>query len=157
LLEGEVLHVQQHQIPVESGCLTAGVKAGLGLFLLVFQPLVLLTAWLFGRGQGQTHTGHVLTVRRSNGTTGQARLEGEFPGAMVTRGDWVSLWGSQRHGVLMVSRGYNHQVGADIVVRPHQDWLASGCGVVLLAVAGLMGLLLLLSFLSALLGPAARR
>ena len=59
----------------------------------------------------------VVSVLRSDGTVLQARLEGELCGAVPRLGDYVSMWGGERHGVLIMGLGFNHSVNAEIRIQ----------------------------------------
>lgn len=150
---GEVTNVQQLQAEIESGWHVGLLKGLFALVLLVFRPLLAIGGWLLsGASQRQMQTVYVLTVRRSDGLMEQARMEGECRGAMPSLGDQLSLWGRRRHGVLIVDVGFNHNVGAGIVVRAYRDRVAAGCLTLVAALAALFGLMLL----AAALGGTAR-
>lgn len=138
-LEGVVENVRSDQIIVQVGCLARAVRGAFGLFLLAFKPLLVLAGWLFGGGrQPERQTVQILTVARPDGSMAQARMEGDCLGSLPARGDTVSLWGKWRHRVLVVRRGFNHSVDADIVVRQPRDWASFGCGLLLAAIVFLV-------------------
>lgn len=86
--------------------------------LLLLRPMLVIGGWVLRRGQQvERQTVYILGVRDATGDEHQARIEGEPMGAMPRRGDYVSLWGSPRHGVLVIRNGYNHSVGGEIRIR----------------------------------------
>jgi hypothetical protein len=56
-------------------------------------------------------------LRLSDGTQKDARLEGYLMGAHLTLGDVLSLWGRQRHGIILVRRAFNNTSGAVVSTR----------------------------------------
>jgi hypothetical protein len=56
--------------------------------------------------------------RASDGASREARIEGDLAGGQPRLHQKVSLWGRYRGGLLIVKRGYNHDTGAEISVRP---------------------------------------
>jgi len=115
-IEGEVIDTNQVSVAVQR---KTSVARGLAATILLFsRPLVLLTIWLFaGRRPNEYRTVHLIRVKRSDGTIGQARIEADILGATAEAGDFVSIWGTQRSGVLVLKQGFNHTVGGEILVE----------------------------------------
>ena len=98
--------------------LPGGVAKGcLGLALLLFQPILVLTYWIFGRRPPDKQTVHLLRVETASGGTSQARIEKELRGASIDAGDMIFLWGTDRDGTLVVTRAFNHTIDAEITLR----------------------------------------
>lgn len=117
-LEGEVEDIREIEVAAPKNWAGGTAKTGLALILLPLHPLLVLGGLLFrGSSPKKTQKHYILGIRRSDGREEQARIEGDPLGALPRRGDHVSLWGSPRYGVLVVRRGYNHSVHAEIRVR----------------------------------------
>jgi hypothetical protein len=116
-LEGEVVDVRELQVFAREGCLMSTLRMFVGVFVFVMQPLLTMGNWVRGPVTRERLAVYVIGVRRADGGEEQARIEGESMGAVPRRGDVVSLWGPRRHGVLVLRRGFNHSVSAEIRVR----------------------------------------
>lgn len=116
-LEGEVEDIRETTVVLPQG-LMSKFKGPISLLLLPFKPTMVLGAWLFrGNTPKERATDVVVSVLRGDGTVLQARLEGELCGAVPRLGDYVSMWGSERHGVLIMGLGFNHSVNAEIRIQ----------------------------------------
>jgi hypothetical protein len=100
-LEGEVVDVREVQNLVRDGCLVGTLRAIAGA----------------GRALREHQTVFLVRVRRADGAEEQSRIEKDVVAAMPSLGDYVSLWGRRRYGVLVIRRGYNHSVSGEIRVR----------------------------------------
>jgi len=98
---------------------------------------------LGGGTQRQSRKVHMITVRRVDGTSAQARIDREFTGAIVRPNDRVTLWGTYKNGVLLVSRGNNETANAQVTLK--NDFLGSPLGIPG-TTAGLAGVVLLALF-----------
>jgi hypothetical protein len=114
-LEGEVEDIGMVQMVVPEGCTMRVLRMVLAIPFLFLKPLMAAGAWaLRGKQPDERRTSYVLTIIRPDGGREQARIDGEMLGAMPRRGDYVRLWGGQRHGVLIVTNGYNQTVNGEI-------------------------------------------
>lgn len=59
----------------------------------------------------------IVRIQRADGTICEARFENDFTSGSLSLSDRISLWGHKRAGVLVVSRAYNHDTGAQIRLR----------------------------------------
>jgi hypothetical protein len=84
------------------------------LFFLFTLPFFIRNLFKVRGRSRSTMTVHTIRVWRSDGTSGEARFEGDFTASIPAPGDRVSLWGSSRAGILIVKRAYNHNTGAKI-------------------------------------------
>jgi hypothetical protein len=113
-LEGAVVDTREIQVKSTdvSGDLLRFIVA---LLLLPLRPLMILAAWIFGgRKSPETQTIYMVRVQRSDGTIAQARVEQDIEGVTMDLGDYVSIWGANRSGALVVKHAYNHTVGGEV-------------------------------------------
>lgn len=117
-LQGEV--VDTRDISVKEREFGAGgwLQGLFGCVMLPFQPIAALFA-LSGLANRPKETKTIITfrVRCLDGTICQARVERDLAGATVDIGDFISVWGALRNGVLIVKHAYNHTVGGEIILR----------------------------------------
>jgi hypothetical protein len=120
-LEGRVIHVDgPHQ---EDPDFTMGiffVKLML-LPLLIWRPALGLL--LGNRGSKQVPVRY-LRVRDQSGQEHNIKMKGDIVRGAANQGDYLSFWGQWQNGTLVMQRGYNHQIQADI----HLQQL-SGCAI----------------------------
>lgn len=117
LLEGEVVDTSQIQVTLPRK--RSILRGTLAFFLLLFRPFLVLAAWIFGGHKPTEYrTIYLVRVQRTDRTIGQARIEHDMVGATMDLGDYVSIWGHSRRGIVFVQRAYNHTVDAE--VRLHQ-------------------------------------
>lgn len=117
-LQGVIEDVRDLQIAAQVSWGARSAKNTVSTLLFFTKPLLLITGWLFrGASNKPTDTHWVIGVRRADGTKAQARIEGDLTGSILSRGDYVSLWGGKRSGVFIVRRGFNHTVSAEIRIR----------------------------------------
>lgn len=91
-------------------------KGVLGCILLPLQPLLVLGALLFRGRQPKEKTMHYLVrVECVDGTLREARFERELRLAKISSGDYVSIWGRPRDGVIVAQHAYNHHVSAKVL------------------------------------------
>lgn len=95
-------------------------------------------------GSQRTRTINTVRVRRSDGTMRDVRFEGDLMGAGISLGDDVSIWGSERSGVLIARRAYNHTAHSEIKIEPHSPWTTRIIALIVLIVL----LSIFVSFLS---------
>lgn len=89
------------------------------LFFPFVFPFLIRSMFAASKTPKPTMTVNVVRIERlSDGTTGEARFEGDLISGIPGLGDHVSLWGSQRRGTLIVKQAYNHDTGAQISIRP---------------------------------------
>ena len=107
-LVGSIIHIQSQE---ENSSLTWS-----------FLRRLCDTVWVT-RSDPHTHGRHeqllvtMLRLRLSDGTQKDARLEGYLIGAHLTLGDVLSLWGKQRHGIILIRRAFNNTSGAVVSTR----------------------------------------
>ena len=99
------------------GDVAGGVTKGLvGCLLLPFQPLLVISALIFrGRSPKEKQVNYVVRVNCVDGGIRVARFDRELRKATIAAGDYVSIWGEQRAGVVKAYRAYNHSVSAEIL------------------------------------------
>jgi hypothetical protein len=91
------------------------------LFAAIATLLVELI-WVFAQVQQEKENGDriVMTtvrVQTYDGKLKDSRVRGNMRGANLSLGDQVSFWGTRRHGVLFVNRGFNHTTQGVISTR----------------------------------------
>jgi hypothetical protein len=120
------------------------------LFIPFVFPFLMREFFKMHTSPKPTMTVYNLQIRRSSdGSLGEARLEGDVMGGMPRHGHHVSLWGRDRGGTLIVSRGYNHDMKARISIRPPTMlWLTRNAALVL-PVLAILAILLFLPYILA--------
>lgn len=93
-----------------------------------FRPFFVLGFIFFGnKTPPKKQKVHLVRIQQASGSIMQARIERDIYGAPLTRGDAVTLWGHESNGVLIVSKGYNHTVGAELKLgakyQPTVNWV----------------------------------
>lgn len=73
-------------------------------------------------GSERKRTINTVRVKRSDGTMRDVRFEGDLMGAGISLGDDLSIWASERSGVLIARRAYNHTAHSEIKIEPHSPW-----------------------------------
>lgn len=110
----EKIEVEKGMSGLDMGLL--GLKGLIGCLLLPFRPLIVLSALLFGGKRPKEKTTHyVARLECADGSFCEARFERELRGARMSVGDYISVWGSMRAGVVVASHAYNHSVRAEIL------------------------------------------
>ena len=108
------------------------LRNAFALVLLPFRPAMVLASMIFGSRKPTEHqTVYVVRVQQANGRISQVRIEHEIVGATVDLGDYVSIWGKERAGVIVVTRAYSHTVGAEVRLKPNLDHIV---GIIVLCV-----------------------
>ncbi|MBA3534622.1 MAG: hypothetical protein H0T73_22110, partial [Ardenticatenales bacterium] len=114
-VEGEVEDTREIQVKAPRNTAAEVVRYTFAIILLPFRPMMVLLAWIFGgRRPTELQTVYLVRVRCVDGTVRQLRIEHEIAGATLDIGDYVSVWGHDRSGVLIVQHAYNHTVGAEV-------------------------------------------
>jgi hypothetical protein len=91
--------------------------------MLVLRPVMVIMGLVRSSGSGERkRTINTVRVKRSDGVMRDVRFEGDLMGAGITLGDDLSIWGSERGGVLIASRAYNHTAHSEIKIEPHSPW-----------------------------------
>ena len=94
--------------------------------LLIFRPMMLILGLIGLQGRQERKIPvTTITIQQSSGSMHSARIEGDLMGVGLNQGDYVSLWGRDRTGTLIVKRGYNHTMHGDIQVRSRHSHLIS--------------------------------
>lgn len=115
-LEGNVIDVFEMKMRKTGEWSGTVLKGLIALLILPFRPLMILMGLIFGL-RSTAEIQEVIVLRVEDAATGhitEARIETDMRGAGVRLGDHVALWGQYRGGVLIVSRGYNYNAGAEI-------------------------------------------
>jgi len=117
-LEGEVIDTRDISVREQKTGTGDIIRILVGCLALPFQPIVALLT-LFGGGSKPKEAKTIATfrVRRADGMVSQARIEHDIVGATVDVGDYVSVWGRERKGVLAVEHAYNHTVGGEVILK----------------------------------------
>lgn len=116
IVEGTVVDTSQIQISVKSR--TGFFRGILGLLLFAFRPGMVLSAWVLrGRSSPEHQPVFILRIERDDGRVEQARIESDLYGATMDLGDRVSIWGKRRGGVAVVSKAFNHTIGAEVRLK----------------------------------------
>lgn len=119
-IEGEIID-DPDRSDVEKGMTVASVAGGvakglIALVMLPLQPLIVLSALIFrGRSPKERVPHYVVRLNSPDGTVHVARFERELRKATIAAGDYVSIWGTERSGVCIVRRAYNHSVSAEVL------------------------------------------
>lgn len=117
-LEGRVTDTRDMNILVRKWEAGDAIRMVIGCIMLPIQPLMaLLTLFGFGNKPKEARSIATFRVERSDGTLCQARIEHDLMGATIDVGDYVSVWGIERGGVLVVEHAYNHTVGGEVILR----------------------------------------
>lgn len=118
VLEGIVEDVKDIQVGARPSFGQETARATWSSVLLITKPAIWLSSLLVRSTQSVNMNTHwILVVRRSDHTLKQARIEGDLTRAIVSRGDYVSLWGREKGGVLVIKQGFNHTAMAEIQFR----------------------------------------
>jgi hypothetical protein len=117
-LEGEVIDTRDIHVNVRKWEFGDFLRVFIGCLLLPLQPILALLT-LLGGGSKPKEAQSIATfrVRRADGTVCQGRIEHDIIGATIDVGDYVSVWGSERGGVLVVEHAYNHTVGGEVILK----------------------------------------
>lgn len=79
---------------------------------------MMLSAWILrGRSPTENQPVFILRIERDDGELEQARIESDLDGATMDLGDRVSIWGKRRGGVTIVSKAFNHTIGAEVRLK----------------------------------------
>jgi hypothetical protein len=110
--------VDTSQIQISAKPKTGFFSGLLGILLTILRPAVMLSAWiLHGRRSPEYQTVFILRIERDDGGVEQARIESDLDGATMDLGDRVSIWGKRRGGVTVVSKAFNHTIGAEVRLK----------------------------------------
>lgn len=102
-------------------------------FILVFRPLLVIMGLLSaGSRTPRKRTINTVRIKRADGTLREARFEGDLMGGGVSLGDELSVWGSDRSGVLIAKRAFNHTAGGEIRIEQHAPWATRALAILLL-------------------------
>lgn len=116
IVEGTVVDTSQIQVSVRPR--TGFFRGLLGILLFVFRPAMMLSAWILrGRSPTENQPVFILRIERDDGELEQARIESDLDGATMDLGDRVSIWGKRRGGVTIVSKAFNHTIGAEVRLK----------------------------------------
>ena len=84
----------------------------IGIVMLPFKPVMVLLAWIFGGNRPKEKKDiYIIRIEESTGNIVETRFEDELKGTMVSVGDYVSVWGVLKYGVLYIKEGFNHTTG----------------------------------------------
>jgi len=118
IVEGEV--IDSGQILNEDKSLKTGdvLHYGLSTVLLVTRPLYGLMSFASGARKPKEHK-NVLTyrVRTPGGDLVEVRIEKDIMGASISMGDYITVWGREVGGVIIVRNAYNHTVRGEVRVK----------------------------------------
>lgn len=117
-LEGSVLSINELQVSAPVNLLQAVLKMTMALILLPFRPLIVLSALIFGqRSQREKETVYTIRIEQPDGRGAETRVEGEVTTSLAIRGDYISIWGKDRGGVLLAKKIFNHTSGVETILR----------------------------------------
>jgi hypothetical protein len=87
-----------------------------GLLLLIDRSIG--AASLFNRmSRRDKITAYIVRVQRTDGSQRTAQMQGNFQGAPMEIGDYVSIWGNVENGVVNIRTAFNHTTNAEIVPK----------------------------------------
>jgi hypothetical protein len=117
-VEGEVVDMGQMQ-NVDRG-IKAGdiVHLGLSSVLLVTKPLYGIMSLASGSRRAKEYNNiYTFRIESSKKEFTDVRVEKDMIGASINLRDYVSIWGKETGGVIIMYFGYNHTVKGEIRLR----------------------------------------
>jgi hypothetical protein len=112
-VEGEVIF--EKIIQIEKKDKTGWLRIFVSILLLPFKPAMILLAWVFGGNRPKDKQDVIIIrVEEPSGNIAETRYQEELKGTSITVGDYVSLWGIRKIGVLYVKEGFNHTSGGQL-------------------------------------------
>jgi hypothetical protein len=113
LLEGDVEDTREITIDKK------GSIAGLlfDLLLIPINATIAMASMISRQNRQEKQINYNVRIVRPNGIKQVAIIQGDFTGAPMEIGDHVSIWGSEKNGIVYVNQAYNHTVNAVIKVK----------------------------------------
>lgn len=91
--------------------------------MLALKPIMVIMGLVRASGGSERkRTINTVRLKRADGTMRDVRFEGDLMGAGISLGDDLSVWGSERGGVFIARRAYNHTAHSEIKIEPHSPW-----------------------------------
>ncbi len=91
--------------------------------MLALRPIMVIMGLVRSSGgMERKRTINTVRLKRTDGTMRDVRFEGDLMGAGISLGDDLSVWGSERGGVFIARRAYNHTAHSEIKIEPHSPW-----------------------------------
>lgn len=118
LVEGKVLDIRQTQ-NVDRGFKTGDLLSiGAKTVLFFIDIKYLFMSWALGSKKSKDmKTIEILRIESPARGVVDVRIEKDMVGAGINICDYVSVWGREITGVVVMNRGFNHTVNAEIRLR----------------------------------------
>jgi FHA domain len=117
LVEGEVENVDVSEIEENHHWLCQLIKFFISIILFFIKPLMFLMSLAGGGHQIRNRTKIYRIRLKLGGRYQEVIARGDLEEAGVTMGDFISVWGFKKGGIIEMTKGYNHTVCARIIVK----------------------------------------
>jgi len=112
-IQGQVVSERQGKMARRRGVFGKGLMT----LFFIMSPFEMLIGSVTGRHNLKECTVHQLRIEDASGIQYEVRVEGDYLSGSMGLGDYVSIWGIDQGGTIVLQQGFNHTVNAEIRFR----------------------------------------